>query len=373
MIPVSLPMITDADMIAVRDVLASNWLTTGPRVTEFEHALEARLHTGCCVVSSATAGLHLALLANGVERGDKVIVPTWTFTATAEAVEMAGAIPVFADIDPITLNLTPEITRETDLDQSEGCLAVIPVHMAGRACDVRGIWQAIDGGQVIEDAAHAFGACYDNGEPVGSNSIATTVFSFYATKGITTLGEGGMVATSSDHVAKLVRRMRFHGLDREVYTRNITGHAGFEVVSPGFKYNMSDAQAAMGRSQLLAEREWFARRQQIARGYAMQLGALPISLPEWTPGHSWHLYQIKLPRPEAPKFIAHMRNRGVACGVHYLPLHRNRYWAEKYGLKPTDFPGAESVYNRVVSLPMWAGLTPADQMKVCDAVHQYFD
>lgn len=376
LIPLALPMITPACGQALQDVLASKWLTTGPRVAAFERELQRIFMVNCIAVSSATAGLHLALRAHDIGPGDKVIVPTWTFTATAEAVEHAGATPVFADIDPVFLNITPQTVADCDNDQSGPVRAIIPVHMAGLSADVKSIAHVTRQlkAVIIEDAAHAFLAVDFNDRLVGNGRSAATVFSFYATKGLTTLGEGGLVAIREPEAARRIRAMRFHGVDREAWDRNTAGAPSpFETVSEGYKYNMSDAQAAMGLTQLPCAAEWLLARRQIAHNYATLLADLPLQLPPLLSGHAWHLYQIKLPTPDAPAFVEHMRHRGVATGIHYRPLHRNRYWREKYHLKAADYPGAEACADRVVSLPMWAGLEYPDQLKVVAAVQSYFE
>ncbi len=369
-IPLSLPMLTRADIDAVREVMQSGWLTTGKKCALFEATLQSLFQRRCIAVSSATAGLHLALKACGIGPGDRVLVPTWTFTATAEAVEMAGAEPVFCDVDPVTLNMTGETARDWSTH------AAIPVHMAGRACDLDAIAMALPGAIIIEDAAHAFGACYAHGALIGGHMptcSSATVFSFYATKGLTTLGEGGLITSGRSDVCDKIRRMRFHGIDTEAWDRNVTGAIGFDVTGPGFKYNMSDAQAAMGLTQLPMQDEWLRARTALAGHYYTQLSGLTVELPDpLVKGHSWHLYQIKLPQANAEQFVGFMQARGIACGIHYRPLHRCTYWREKYNLRPEQFPGAESVAGRVVSLPMWPGLTLSQLYRVCDAVREFF-
>lgn len=346
-VPQCRPDLGDEEIAAVVQTLRSGWIGTGPMVAQFEGAFAQQCGDGCIAVavSSATAGLHLALLAHHLP-GKRVAVPTWTFTATAHAVELAGARPVFHDVHPHTLNMIIEPQREV-------CSAYVPVHMAGLTD------QETMGDIVIEDAAHCLP--YDPGS-------RTAVFSFYANKPITT-GEGGMVVTRSQTIAGRVRRMRFHGIDREVFERARTGHVAHEVVSEGFKYNMTDIQASMGLWQLARSLEMRATRSAIVKRYRTELhGCMLPPTNSILMAQSHHLFIVRV--PDRDGFIEAMKARGIACGVHYEPLHRHKYWREKYGLKASEFPNAEAARRNCVSLPLWSGMTAEQVDTVIDATKE---
>lgn len=376
-LPFALPDIGEAEIDAVVESLRSGWLTTGPRAAAFEREFAEFLGGGVTAVAlnSATAGLHLALEALGVGPGDEVIVPTWTFTSTAEVVRYLGADPVFVDVDRSTLNL--------DLDAAEAAItprtrAVMPVHFAGLAVPAGALGDFAKRHDllVVEDAAHALPTRSER-VLVGAGDSAATVFSFYATKTLTT-GEGGMVVTRDEALAQRVRTMRLHGISRDIFDRyrSTAPSWHYEVVAPGFKYNLTDPAAAMGRVQLGRAEAMAARRAEIAGEYTRTLADLPVGLPaEPQPGdlHAWHLYVLQL-TDDAPlnrdDFIRRMAEEGVGCSVHFIPLHRQPYWRDRYDLDDAAFPAASAVFERVVSLPIFSSMTDAQVARVSETVRK---
>jgi dTDP-4-amino-4,6-dideoxygalactose transaminase len=381
-LPFALPDVGEEEIAAVVDALRSGWLSAGPRVREFEHRFAACCGAGvdAIAVSSATAGLHLALEALGVGPGMEVLVPTWTFTATAEVVAHLGADPVFVDSDQATLNL--------DLDDAAAKVtprtrAVLPVHFAGHPVSrsrLRAFGES-HGIAVVEDAAHAFPAASER-VAVGAGDSAATVFSFYATKTITT-GEGGMVVTRDPDLATRIRTMRLHGIDRDVFDRYRGSRPAwrYDVAAAGYKYNLTDTAAAMGIVQLGRADQMRRRREEIARRYLAAFADLPLDLPHdsgsgappGVPGdlHAWHLFVVR-PRRHAPvgrdEFIAEMSRLGVACSVHFIPLHLLSFWRHRYDLRPERFPVATAEFERVVSLPLFSGMADEDVQHVVDCV-----
>lgn len=374
-IPFALPDIGDAEIDEVVHALKSGWVTTGPKTRQFEREFSEFLGGGLESVSvnSATAGLHLALEAAGVGPGDEVIVPTYTFTASAEVVRYLGAHPVLVDIDPSTLNLDPEAVARAITSRTR---AIIPVHFAGLAAAMDPILAvaAAHGISVIEDAAHALPTTYRR-RLVGQLESTATVFSFYATKTITT-GEGGMVVTRDARFADRCRVMRLHGISRDAFDRytSTTPSWRYEVIAPGFKYNLTDLASAIGIHQLRRACEMQVRRATIARRYDEALAGLPVILPPHPPEgdlHAWHLYVLRL-LPDAPcrrdEFIAAMAALGIGCSVHFIPLHHHPYWRDTYALRKESFPGAESAFSGAVSLPLYTKLTDAEVERIISAV-----
>jgi len=369
------PDIGEAEIEAVTRTMRSGWLTTGPVTAGFETDFRAFVgdeDAQTIAVNSATAGLHLALEALGIAAGDEVLVPTWTFTATAEVVRYLGARPVLVDVDPVTLNL--------DLDDASRKVttrtrAIMPVHFAGLAVDRIALtrFATQHGLSVVEDAAHALPST-SSGQLVGAGLSDAVVFSFYATKTMTT-GEGGMVVVRDGALADRIRTMRLHGINRDVFDRYTSRTASwhYEVVAPGFKYNLTDPAAAMGRVQLSRVREMQQRREAIARRYDEGLMGLPLRLPAHAaPGdmHSWHLYVIRVDDSALQSrddFITAMNAAGVGCSVHFIPLHHHPYWRNFCEVGPSDFPGAESAFPRVVSLPISSALCDEDVERVIAA------
>ena len=374
-LPFARPDIGDAEIAAVTQALRSGWVTTGPKTREFEQAFGAYLGGGleCVAVNSATAGLHLALEALGIGPGDEVIAPTLTFTATVEVVRYLGADPVLVDVDPVTLNIDPEKIRAAITPRTK---AILPVHYGGLACDMDAILAIAreHGLKVVEDAAHALPATW-RGALVGQLQSDATVFSFYANKTITT-GEGGMAVTRDPQLAQRMRVMRLHGMNRDAFDRftSKTPAWYYEVVAPGFKYNMTDIAAAMGIEQLARLPQFVQRRQALAARYGAELAGLPLTLPANAPQgdtHAWHLYVVRL-RDDAPlerdDAIQALSDRGIGTSVHYVPLHRHPYWRDRYQLAPAMFPHADAAYRAMVSIPLFTAMSDDDQGRVIAAL-----
>jgi len=355
-LPFALPCIGEEEINEVVDTLKSGWLTTGPKTKRFENDFAQFVGADhALAVNSCTAGLHLALEAIGIQAGDKVITSPYTFTATAEVIRYLGADPIFVDIDPQTFNIDPYQLAAT-LDLVDGVKAIIPVHFAGQACDMDPILEsAADFSvKVVEDAAHALPTLY-KGRMVGSLGDIT-VYSFYVTKTLAT-GEGGMIATANPEYAERMSILRLHGMSRDVFDRNSSWH--YDVVAPGFKYNMTDMAAALGIHQLQKAESFQQRRAEIADLYNNNLNDLPLTIPyqaDYTT-HAWHLYVIQLDLEnltiDRKTFIERMVAAGIGTSVHFIPLHLQTYWRDRYSLKAEDFPVALDVYNRAVSLPIY--------------------
>jgi len=376
-LPFALPDIGEEEVAEVVDSLRSGWITTGPKVKRFEADFERFLGGGVACVScnSATAGLHLALEAIGVGPGDQVLTTPYTFTATAEVARYLGADPVFADIDARTFNLDPAAVRAA----AAGCgslKALMPVHFAGQSCDMDSLlaFAAERGLRTVDDAAHSL-PCTFGGRLIGTLSDVT-VFSFYATKTITT-GEGGMVASRDAELLQRIRTMRLHGINRDVFDRYTSTAPKwyYEVVAPGFKYNMPDTAAALGIHQLRKAQRFFERRRAIAERYTRELSGLPLRTPFVARPdelHSWHLYVLQLEleslRIDRDRFIELMSEAGIGCSVHFIPLHLQPYWRDRYKLTPESFPVATSVYHRAVSLPIYTRMSDDDVGRVITAV-----
>ncbi|RMH61537.1 MAG: DegT/DnrJ/EryC1/StrS aminotransferase family protein, partial [Zetaproteobacteria bacterium] len=379
-IPFARPCIGEDEIQEVVDALRSGWVTTGPKVAAFEKAFAETVGAKYALaVNSATAGLHLALEAVGVGAGDLVLTTPYTFTATAEVIRYLGADPVFVDIDPDTLNIDVEQAQAT-LDQLERegkrAKALMPVHFAGLGCDMRAILHMAErfGVQVVEDAAHAFPTIVD-GRMVGSIGRAT-VFSFYATKTICT-GEGGMVTTDDEALVARMKTMRLHGINRDIWDRYTANKPSwyYEVVAPGFKYNMTDMAAALGIHQLRKGEVFRQRREAIALRYQQAFANLPVRLPAMPKkgdSHAWHLYVLRL-RKEAlsisrDAFIEKMCEHRIGTSVHFIPLHMHPYWRDRYGFAPDDFPQAKRAYEEAVSLPIYPAMTDEEVERVIEAV-----
>ena len=380
-LPFALPDIGEDEINEVVDSLRSGWVTTGPKARQFESDFSSFLgddRLESISVNSATSGLHLALEALGVGPGDEVIVPTYTFTATAEIVRYLGATPVMVDVDSHTFNMTVDgfsaaITSKTKV--------VIPVHFAGLACDMRPIIELakIHEIKIVEDAAHALPAMY-RGEMIGTLDTDFTVFSFYANKTMTT-GEGGMVVSRSKDLSKRCRIMRLHGISRDAFDRYTSTKPAwfYEVVAPGYKYNMPDISAAMGIHQLKRLPGFLSTRRELAKIYNDELAGLPFELPSLAPEgdqHAWHLYPIKL-KPESgisrDLFIEKMAELGVGCSVHFIPLHLHPYWRDTYKLTKNMFPVAQRLFEQEVSLPLYTKMTNEDQQHVISVVKKVLD
>ena len=376
-LPFARPDIGDAEIAAVTEAMRSGWVTTGPVTRQFEQNLVDYLGGGLqgVAVNSATAGLHLALEALGIGPGDEVIAPTLTFTATVEVVRYLEADAVLVDVDPVTLNIDPEKIRAAITPRTK---AIMPVHYGGLACDMDAILAIAQehGLKVVEDAAHALPTTW-RGALVGQLQSDVTVFSFYANKTITT-GEGGMAVTHNEALAQRMRTMRLHGMNRDAFDRFTSRIPAwyYEVVAPGFKYNMTDVAAAMGVEQLARLPHFVQRREVLARRYHEQLANLPLALPAVAPPgdtHAWHLYVIRL-LPNAPlerdAAIQALSDRGIGTSVHYVPLHRHPYWRDRYQLTPAMFPEADAAYQAMISIPLFTAMSDSDQDRVIAALHE---
>jgi dTDP-4-amino-4,6-dideoxygalactose transaminase len=381
-IPFAKPDIGETEIEAVVEVLKSGWITTGQKSAEFEKRFEALLGDDAIAiaVNSATSGLHLALEAIGIGPGDEVIIPSLTFTATAEVVRYLGGNPVLVDVDERTLNIDPDCIRAAITPRTR---AIVPVHYAGLPCDMTAIFAiaAEHGLRVVEDAAHALPATH-HGRLVGALDSDVTVFSFYANKTMTT-GEGGMVVTRNADLAKRMRVMRLHGIDRDAFDRfrSKTPAWYYEVVAPGFKYNLTDIAAAMGLAQLDRLDGFQARRVKLAERYREALSDLPLILPCWGDQgdqHAWHLFVLRL-NDEAQRrgltrdaLIDHLSERGIGTSVHYVPLHRQPYWRDSLGTRPEDFPVTEAAYTAMVSIPLFTAMSDDDQEHIIDSLISFF-
>lgn len=386
----SVPDIGGEEIEAVAECLRSGWLTTGHRTREFESAFAQEIGCSFAVaVNSCTAALHLALEALRLGPNEEVLVPTLTFAATAEVVRYFGARPVLLDCDPVSLNLSLAATHEYLEAKCQGgpggtynrqtgarVRAMIPVHYAGLPCPMGPLMKlARDYGlEVVEDAAHAIPAGIE-GRSVGTFGRAGA-FSFYATKNITT-GEGGMLTTDDEDLANRARMMSLHGISRDAWKRyTAEGSWYYEIVEPGFKYNMTDIAAAMGLVQLRRSNElWEIRRRHAAR-YTEAFSQLPeVTPPPDAPEgvrHAWHLYPIQLDLErltlDRAAFIEELKKRGIGSSVHFIPLHLHPYYRESYGYTAQDLPVASRVYPRLVSLPLYSRMSEADVDRVIEAV-----
>ncbi|MPQ55384.1 DegT/DnrJ/EryC1/StrS aminotransferase family protein [Duganella sp. FT27W] len=370
-LPFALPDLGHEEAAAVLECLQSGWLTSGPVSRQFEQEFAAYLggDVHAIAVNSATAGLHLALEALGIGPGDEVIVPTMTFTATAEVVRYLGADAVIVDVDPHTLCVQPEAIAAAITPNTR---AVIPVHYGGLACDIDAIVAIARRHdlRVIEDAAHAFPTTL-RGRLVGTLDSDATVFSFYANKTMTT-GEGGMVVCRDADIARRVRVMRLHGISEDAFDRFVSRRPAwfYQVIAPGFKYNLTDIAAAIGRAQLRKIEGFLARRQQMARRYTECLADLPLTLPPDAPAgsqHAWHLYPVRLTADaplERDRLIEQLSEQGIGTSVHYIPLHRQPYWRDRYQLRPEQFPHAEASYHAQLTLPLYTAMADAGQARV---------
>jgi len=392
-VPFYRPSITEREIEEVVACLRSGWLTTGPATRDFEAELAKYVGAKYAVaVNSCTAALHLALEAVGVRRGDLVLVPTMTFAATAEVIRYFDAIPVFVDCDrDQCIDITAARTTLQRLANDEPVpgvpvahgpvRAIIPMHYAGQMADVHGVRALANeyGLAMIEDAAHTLPAYTRTNSDAPWQSVGTTgditCFSFYANKCITT-GEGGMAVTDDERMAERMRLMSLHGMSKDAWRRfTASGSWYYEVVAPGFKYNLTDIAASIGRVQLQRAEELWAARQQLATEYQRALAdvsglELPVERPDRR--HSWHLYSIRLDLSVWTRgrdaFIADLKERGIGASVHWMPLHMQPYYRDTYKLRPDDFPVAASLWPRLVTLPLFPGMTSDEIGAVVSAI-----
>jgi len=371
-LPFAAPDIGPEEIAEVVSSLQSGWLSTGPKVQRFEQDFAA--YTGArhaIAVSSCTAALHIALAALGTGPGDEVIVPTMTFCATANVVVHLGARPILVDVDKhgllSTESLAAAITPRTR--------AIVPVHYAGQACDLDSILKlaARHGIPVVEDAAHAVGARYQN-LPIGCFGTATA-FSFYATKNMTT-GEGGMITTQDDALAARMRLLALHGMSQDAWRRyQQAGSWFYEVTAAGYKNNMTDLQAALGIHQLRKLDQFILRRRRLADAYTQSLTGLPfVTTPVELPGryHAYHLYPLWMDFPRLgltrDEFISQLRKAGIGTSVHFIPLHYHPYYQRTFGYTQGQFPVADHLYAGLISLPIYPRMTDAERDKVIHVV-----
>jgi dTDP-4-amino-4,6-dideoxygalactose transaminase len=383
-LPFARPSITERERLAVLEVLDSGWLTTGPRSKLFEERFAEKVGVRHAVaLNSATAALHLALEALGVGPDDEVIVPTWTFAASAEVVAYRGARPVLIDVDRRTLNATPETVVVAVTPRTR---AVVAVHIAGLPLDIEHLVELLDhrGVAVVEDTAHAFPSRV--GGPAGRYAGTfgrAGAYSFYVTKTITT-GEGGMLVTNDAAIADRARMMSLHGISRDAWNRyTASGSWYYEIEDAGFKYNMTDIAAALGIVQLDRAEELLAARQSIAQAYSAGFAAsaaadlleLPADASDGS--HAWHLYIVRLAldrlRMDRDAVAAALRAEGIGVSVHFIPLHLHPYYRRRWNTRPEDFPVATGEYERVMSLPIWPGMTPDDVQRVVDTLVTILD
>lgn len=373
-LPFSRPSLGQEEIDEIIDSIHSGWITTGPKVERFAGNLSQYIGAPFVApVSSATAGLHLALLAHGIGPGDEVITTPLTFAATANVIVLAGATPIFADIDPKTLQIRPE---EVEKKITPRTRAIVPVHFAGQPADVDTLMDLANkhGLVVIEDAAHAIGTEYKQ-KRIGSFKT-TTVFSFHPNKNITT-GEGGAVVTFDEEIFKAVSLLRFHGMDKNAWKRfDKSGSARYDITLPGYKYNMMDIQAAMGLHQLKKLDGFIEARTARVQRYKEFLTEIPgILLPTEVPyphRHAWHLYtpliELEALTIDRDQFIQELKNRNIGAGLHYTAVHEFSFYAQKYGYRPTDFPATHFVSERILSIPLFPAMSDQDQEDVIEAI-----
>lgn len=378
-LPFSKPTISQAAIDDVVACLKSGWITTGPRVAQFTDALKEYFNAPYALpLTSATAGLHIALLAMNLEPGDEVITTPLTFAATLNTIVLAGGKPVLVDIDPHTLNM--------DVNRIESAITkrtrvIMPVHFAGLAVDMDPIYELAErhGLRVLEDAAHAIGTEY-KGKRIGSFGD-TQVFSFHPNKNMTT-GEGGCIVTRDQALADQIALLRFHGIDRQAWNRFAkNGSQDYEIVLPGYKYNMMDLQAAIGIHQLNELGGFIKRRNELAERYQEALSDWPQwtlpQAPAYEQMHAWHLYTPRINEEVAGmdrnQFMQAMKELNIGTGLHYRAVHLYPYYRQAFGFNPGDFPHAEDAGDRIVSLPLFPSMTDAEHDRVLDVMYKIFN
>lgn len=372
-LPFALPDVDEAELLEITEAINSGWVTTGPKTKLFEERFAKAVGARHAVaVNSCTAALHLALEAIGLNRGDEVITTPYTFAATAEVIRYFDAVPVFVDVEARSLNIDSSEVEDAITPRTR---AILPVHIGGLPAEMDTIHDIAGrhGLAVIEDAAHAFPTRY-KGRLIGGLSTATC-FSFYATKTITT-GEGGMICTNDGKIAERCRIMSLHGISRDAWKRyTAEGNWYYEIVAPGFKYNMTDIASAMGLAQLDKAERMHRRRIWIAEQYNKAFEKysqleLPADRADCT--HAWHLYTIRLNLDQISisrdAFIEELKRRNIGVSVHFIPLHIHPYYQATYGYKPGDFPVAQREYSRAISLPIYSRMKEDDVTDVIDAV-----
>ncbi len=380
-LPFAVPLISEDAIAEVADSLRSGWITTGPKTKRFEEAFRNYVDSSHAIaVNSCTAGLHIALAALGVGPGDEVIVPTFTFCSTASVAVHLGARPVLVDVGE-DFNVTPDAIERVITKKTK---AIIPVHFGGQACDLYAIYDIATKRKlpVIEDAAHAVGAAYQ-GLMIGADALQSshpglqrvTVFSFYAIKNLTT-GEGGMITTVDEDLAERMRLFSLHGMSRDAWKRySSAGSWYYEVVLPGYKCNMTDIQAAIGIHQLGRLDDFISTRNRYAQIYDQAFSSLPeieIPITHEDRSHGYHLYVIRLKLDrlaiDRAQFIEELRAMNIGSSVHFIPVHLHPYYQEVLGYSRGDFPVAESLYDAIISLPLYPKMRESDLQDVVEAV-----
>ena len=374
-LPFSRPAITEEDIEAVSRVLRSGWITTGPKTSEFEDRFKQ--YVGCpeaVALSSATAGMHLILKALEIGPGDEVITPSMTWVSTVNLIVLSGATPVFVDINRDTLMVVPELVQGALSDRTR---LIVPVHFAGAAADMDVIGEIAGsrGVPVVQDAAHALGTFYE-GRHVGGSG--TAVFSFHPIKNITT-GEGGMFCSDDKDLADRIKRLKFHGLGVDAYDRHTHGRSPqAEVMEPGFKYNMPDMGAVLGLGQLERIHQLNKKREKLAMRYLQLFSEmeeiLPLSVPENTTGHAWHLFIIRLNTDKTKisrdTFMEKLKKKNIGTGLHFRAVHQQKYYRETMPLGKGVLPNTEWNSDRICSLPLFPDMTFEDVDDVVDGVKE---
>jgi UDP-4-amino-4-deoxy-L-arabinose-oxoglutarate aminotransferase len=377
-LPFSKPIISEEEIEAVASVLRSGWITTGPNCGKFENEFAA--YVGCehaIALTSATAGMHIALKALGIGPGDEVITPSLTWVSTINLITLSGATPVFVDIDKDNLMITADgietaITEKTKL--------IIPVHYAGAPADLDAIYNTTDlhNIAVIEDAAHATGTQY-KGKSIGSRG--TSIFSFHPIKNMTT-GEGGMFCTNNSDLADCVRRLKFHGLGVDAFDRRIQGRSPqAEVLEPGYKYNMTDISAILGRSQLKRLDEFNKKRGNLAKHYLKTLknveGITPLVPPSYNHYHAWDLFIVRIDEKffgmNRNEFMVTLKEHNIGTGIHFLAVHNQKYYRDNIQVTPNSLNNTEWNSERICSLPLFPDMTLSDVDYVCSTIHSIWD
>jgi UDP-4-amino-4-deoxy-L-arabinose-oxoglutarate aminotransferase len=372
-LPFSRPAITEGDIAAVAEVLRGGWITTGPKTTEFEQRF--REYVGCpgaVALASATAGMHLALKALDIGPGDEVITPSMTWVSTVNLIVLAGATPVFADVDRDTLMVSRPSVEACLTDRTR---AIIPVHFAGAPAEIEPIRQLAAARKIplVEDAAHALGTRY-NGLHVGH--CGTSIFSFHPIKNITT-GEGGMFCSDDENLLERVKRLKFHGLGVDAYDRQTQGRSPqAEVLEPGYKYNMTDISAVLGLGQLARVDTLNGKRTEWAMRYRQRLAEIeeiiPLSDPPYPMKHAWHLFVVRLDIDKAgltrDEFMKRLKQRNIGTGLHFRAVHLQKYYRECMGLRRGTLPNTEWNSDRICSLPLFPDMTERDVDDVVDAI-----
>jgi UDP-4-amino-4-deoxy-L-arabinose-oxoglutarate aminotransferase len=373
-LPLSRPTLGEEEIREIIDVIQSGWITSGPRAKRFEEEFSRYVGARHAVaVNSCTAALHVALLAHGIGPGDEVVTSSMTWSATANMIEVTGAKPVFADVDRDTLQVTSETVAAAVTERTR---AILPVHFAGQACDLDGLAAIATSRSltVIQDAAHAVGTEF-RGQRIGGDGV-TACFSFHPIKNITT-GEGGMISTNSDELAEKLRLLRFHGVNRDAWSRyGKVDSPRYETVTPGWKYNLSDLQAALGIHQLAKLDGFIQRRTHLAELYHAQIagidGVKPLGRAVGTSRHAWHLFVVTIEPDrfgcDRDRFMQSMAQHGVGTGLHFTAVHLHDYYRSRYGYASGALPNTEWASDRVVSLPLFPGMSDSDVSRVCEAI-----